>query len=320
VTATLLAPFQLPFMARALAELVLLGLLGATVGVFVLLRRLAFLADALTHTVFPGVVIGYLLAGTAGITPGALVAALVTTVLLTAVVSTGRVHSDAALAILLTCFFAVGVVLVSRRSSYTSDLTAFLFGRPLTVDGGEIAWTATVAAVVVLTLAALSKELLFVAFDPVGAAAAGYRPVVLDMVINGLVALTVVVAIRSVGTLLVIAIIIIPAATGRALSARLPVIAGVAALAGAAAAWIGLGVSFRVSLATDARLAAGPTVVGVLIVMYVAAHGWRAARSALGRRAVGRRAVGRRTAGRRTGIAEQDAGAGAGLEAARAIR
>jgi len=285
---TLLAPFQLPFMARALAELLLLGLLGASVGVFVLLRRLAFLADALTHTVFPGVVIGYLAAGTAGITPGALLAALGTTALLTAIVASGRVNHDSALAILLTCFFAVGVVLVSRRASYTSDLTAFLFGRPLTVDGTQIAWTAAVTAGVGLVLLALGKELVFVAFDPAGAAAAGYRPLVLDLVVNTLVALTVVVAIRSVGTLLVIAIMIIPAATGRALSDRLPVIAAAAGMAGMAAAWVGLGISFRVSLSTHTSLAAGPTVVGVLLVLYLAALGIRAARGARGRRAAAR--------------------------------
>jgi len=127
-------PFALPFMQRALLEAVLLGVLAGAVGVFVLLRRLAFLSDALTHTVFPGVVIGYLVAQTGGIVWGALAFAALSAVLLSVLTAGRAVTEDAALAILLTGTFSVGVLLVSRRSSYTADLTTFLFGRILYVD------------------------------------------------------------------------------------------------------------------------------------------------------------------------------------------
>src|SRR5262245_3485522 len=130
----LVEPFALPYMRRALVEALLLGALGGVVSVFVLLRRLAFVSDALSHTVFPGVVLGYLVAQTRGIVWGALLFAVLSAVLLTVLSANRRVTEDATLAILLTGLFSVGVVLVSRRSSYTADLTRFLFGRILYVD------------------------------------------------------------------------------------------------------------------------------------------------------------------------------------------
>ena len=102
----LIDPFQVAFMQRALLAVVVLGVLAGAVGVFVVLRRLAFVGDALTHTVFPGVVIAFLAGQSIFI--GALVAALVSAVLLTTLTSTRRVTPDAALAVLLTSFFAVG--------------------------------------------------------------------------------------------------------------------------------------------------------------------------------------------------------------------
>ena len=273
-------------MARALVEVLLLGLLGGAVGVFVLLRRLAFLADALTHTVFPGVVLGFVVAGQSGIVVGALVFAVGSAVLFTALTATRRVADDAATALLLTSFFAFGVVLVSRRSSYTSDLTGFLFGRVLTVDAADIAWTAAVTVTVCLVLLGLHKELLLRAFDPDGAAAAGYPVNLLDLALNLMIALVVVAAVRAVGTVLVIALIVVPAATARLISGRLAVVAPLAMALGMLGGWIGLVVSYEASVTYDVRLAAGATVVLTLVAFYalalVAGTGlrWRQRRTA----------------------------------------
>ena len=106
-------------------------------------------------------------------------------------------------------------MLVSRLDSYTADLSAFLFGRVLAVEPVELAQTCLVAAVVLGVLVALRKELLLRAFDPDGAAAMGYRVDLLDLVLNVLIALVVVAAVKAVGTVLVIALIIVPAATAR---------------------------------------------------------------------------------------------------------
>ncbi len=264
----LLEPFGSPFMARALIEALLLGVVGAVVSVFVVLRRLSFVSDALTHTVFPGVVLGYLVAQNDGIVWGALAFAVLSAVLLTALSANARVTEDASMAILLTGFFAVGVILVSRRSSYTADLTAFLFGRILTVDRQQIVVTAVIGVVVLGTLAVLGKELLLRAFDPQAAAALGYRVFVLDLVLNLLVALVVVAAVRAVGTVLVIALLVVPGAAARLVSDRLAVIFAVAAGIGALGGWLGLAASYEASVNHGLRLASGATVVLVLVALY----------------------------------------------------
>jgi manganese/iron transport system permease protein len=274
----LLQPFHSPFMQRALLEAVLLGVVGAVVSVFVVLRRLAFVSDVLTHTVFPGVVIGFLVAGTGGIVWGALVFAVLSAVLLTVLGARARVTEDASMAIVLTAFFAFGVILVSRRSSFTTDLTAFLFGRILTVDRGQILVTAVLGAAVLLMLGLLGKELLLRAFDPAGAEARGYRVLVLDLVLNLAVALVVVAAVRAVGTVLVIALLVVPGAAGRLLSDRLAGITVAAIVTAALAGWLGLVASWQASVNHGLRLASGATVVLVLVALYGVAAGIAALR------------------------------------------
>jgi manganese/iron transport system permease protein len=267
----LLEPFGSPFMQRALAEALLLGAVAAVVSVFVVLRRLAFVSDVLTHTVFPGVVIGFVVAGTSGIVWGALVFAVLSAVLITVLAARSRVTEDASMAIVLTGFFAVGVVLVSRQTSFTSDLTAFLFGRILTVDRQQLVVTAVIGAVALLLLALLGKELLFRAFDPAGAEASGYRVLALDLVLNLAVALVVVAAVRAVGTVLVIALLVVPGAAGRLLSDRLAAITLIAVGTALLAGWLGLVASWQASVNHGLRLASGATVVLVLVLLYALA-------------------------------------------------
>jgi len=282
VTRLLIEPFQVGFMQRALLAVLLLGVLAGAVGVFVVLRRLAFVGDALTHTVFPGVVIAFL-AGQS-IFLGALAAGLASALLLTVLTANRRVTADAALAILLTSFFAVGVVLVSRLQSYTADLSAFLFGRVLAVDPSELAQTGLVAAVVLATLVVLRKELLLRAFDPDGAAAMGYRVDLLDLVLNVLIALVVVAAVKAVGTVLVIALIVVPAATARLLTDRVASMVALACGLGALGGWLGLAVSYDVSIQRGVRLASGATIVVILVGFFVVALATGPARRALARR------------------------------------
>jgi manganese/iron transport system permease protein len=264
-------PFTYPFMARALAELLILGALAGTVGVLILLRRLAFMTDALTHTVFPGVVIGYLLSGEGGIFWGALVAGAATAILLTLLTRHRAVTEDTALAVILTTFFAIGVVLVSRESGYTADLTAFLFGRLLTVTPQQLTQTLAITAAVIAALLILRRPLIARSFDPQGARAAGYRVGLLDLATNAIIALVVVASVRAVGTVLVIALLIVPAAAARVVSDRLALIVPVAAALGAVAGWAGLAISYDASVHHGLRLASGGTVVLVLIVCYLGA-------------------------------------------------
>ncbi|HYT26099.1 MAG TPA: metal ABC transporter permease [Actinomycetota bacterium] len=265
----LVDPFRLPYMERALLEVLLLGALAGVAGVFVVLRRLAFVTDALTHTVFPGIVIAAALGQS--VLLGALAFGVLTAVLLALLAANRRVGVDAALAILLTSFFSVGVVIVSRSRTYTADLTVFLFGRVLAVDRAELVQTLVLAVVVLAAFAALRKELLLRAFDPEGAAAMGYRTVVLDLALNLLVALVVVAAVKAVGTVLVIALIVVPAAAARLVADRVATMTAVACALGALGGWLGLAISYEVSVGHGVRLASGATIVVVLVALFLAA-------------------------------------------------
>ncbi|GAA2656847.1 metal ABC transporter permease [Paractinoplanes durhamensis] len=265
----MIEPFTAPFMARALAEMVLLALVCGPVSVFVFARRLSFVSDALTHTIFPGVVIGFVAGGLDGLFVGALVAGLVTAVVLTVLTRGARVSDDAATAVVLTAMFSIGVVLVSRRSSYTSDLTSFLFGRLLTVTPGQIAETAVLAAVVLVALLIGARALLFRTFDPAGAAAAGYRIGRLDLWLNVIVALVVVAAVRAVGTILVVALLIVPAAAARMITDRLAAMAVIGTLLIAGAGYAGLLASWTASLTYGIALTSASSVVLLLVAAYL---------------------------------------------------
>jgi manganese/iron transport system permease protein len=278
----LFEPFQADYMRRALFAVLLLGVLGGVVGVAVQLRRLSFMAESLTHTVFPGVAIAFFLHGS--LLLGALVAAVTSAIALTAISRLSTLDDDALLGLLLASFFAVGVIVVSRRPTFSSDLTQLLFGRVLTVSSRDLVETAIVTTVALTTLVALRKELILRAFDPQGARAVGYPTFALDLVLNVVVALVVVAAVRAVGTALVVAFVITPAATARRLSHH---IAGMTAWScglACAAGWVGLGLSYDASVHHDVRLAAGATIVVLLTAVFIAVTGWVSVAEKLGKR------------------------------------
>ena len=288
MTRLLIDPFRAEYMQRALVEAVLLGILGGIVGVHVVLRRLAFISDTLTHTVFPGIAIAFVVGGSLYL--GALGAGLLTAGLFTALARNRRVSTDAALAVLLTSFFAVGVIVVSRTRTYTADLTVLLFGRVLFVDVAQIVQAAATLVVVAITLAMFHKELMLRAFDPEAAEALGYRLAALDLLVNVLITLVVVAAVQAVGTVLVIALLITPAATARLVARDVPTMFAVSAVVGAAAGWLGLAASYEASLHHGLRLASGATVVVVLTALFLlvlagrSATAWRRTTSTISRR------------------------------------
>jgi manganese/iron transport system permease protein len=258
--------FREPFLQRAAIEVLLLSILVGVVGIQILLRRHAFVADALTHTMFPGIAIAFFTGGSLFV--GALVAAAVSTVLLTVLGSLRRVDDDSVLALLVATFFAAGVVVVSRRPSFSSDLTSLLFGHLLTVDQTTIAQTAAVTVVVVLAVGLFGKELVFRAFDVEAFRALGYRVLLVDAVANLLTALVIVAAARAIGTALVVAILVTPAATARLLSDRVSVImmSSVGIVAGGGL--LGLAASYTASVDHGVRIEPGAAITVLLTIVF----------------------------------------------------
>ena len=260
--------FALPFMARALVVLVVLSLVAGVVGVLVNLRGLEFVSDGLTHAVFPGIAIGLLWGGREGLFAGALVAALLAAVVLTLIVRRA-VPVDAAIAIVFTAMFSIGVIVVSRETNYVGQLEQLLFGRLLTVSATEVVQTIVICGVAILLVGLTLKEQVFRAFDHPGSAAAGYRPLLLDLILNVAIALVVVAASSAVGILLVLAVLIVPGAVARLVTVRMWLLFPVAAVFAALAAWVGLALGYEASVNAGIDLPSGATVVLVLVAGYV---------------------------------------------------
>lgn len=258
--------FALPFMQQALVALGLLALVSAVVGVHLNLRGLEFVSDGLVHAVFPGVVIGFVTSGMPGLYVGAVIAALVATAALTWVSRRGS-GTDATTAVVLAGTFAIGIVIVSRTTNYATGLEHLLFGQLLTVGVGDIAAIAILGGVALVLVLATWKEQLFLSFDARGARASGLPPIVYELALNLAIALVVVAAARAVGNLLVLAILIVPAAVGRLLSRRVGIISAIAlgtALVGAVG---GLWLAFELSV--TAGVPASPSSVVTLVYVGV---------------------------------------------------
>jgi manganese/iron transport system permease protein len=237
------------------------------VGVHVVLRRLPFFALALSHAALPGVV----LASIAGISLflGSAAASLVLVLAVAFVGSARRLDTSTATGVALAGAFALGVLLQSSRPGASKDLTAFLVGSILTVGVTDLIVAATVVAVVAVVLAAVHKELVLGAFDREGAAALGYRPLVLDLVVLGIVALTVATAVPAVGTILVVALLVTPALAARLWVERVGAMMLLAAAIGAASGVVGLGASERWRVAAGASITLAATGILLLSALVV---------------------------------------------------
>ena len=260
----LVTMFSAGFMQSAALALGILAVVGAVVGVALNLRDLEFMSDGLVHSVFPGVVIGFVTAGTDGVYFGAVIAALIATTLLTVAAHRG-VGSDATIAVLLAGAFALGVVIVSSTTKYATGLESLLFGRLLTIGPHDLIAITVLGVLALVLVGATWKEQLFVSFDKEGARAAGLPVFATELILNLAIALVVVAASRAVGNLLVLAILIVPAAIGRLWSARIGPAMIIALIASLVTAGAGLVLAY--SLSVDARIQVSPSAVLVLVLV-----------------------------------------------------
>lgn len=208
----LLEPLQYEFMQRSLLIAVLVGLICAVVGSYLMVQRLALLGDAISHSVLPGLAIAFLLG--INIFVGAFIAGVLSTVAITWIRTRSPIKEDAAMGIVFSCFFALGITLITViQKDNKIDLNHFLFGNILGVTLEDVTNTAVISAIVLLVVRLLYKELFFYTFDPLGAAAAGLPVNRLDFGLMVLIALTVVASMKSVGVILVLSLLITPSAT-----------------------------------------------------------------------------------------------------------
>jgi manganese/iron transport system permease protein len=271
------------FARRALLEAVLVGALAGLVGVHVVLRRLAFFTQAMTHATFPGVVLAALLGVNLLLGTGVFgVLAVLTVAWLW---SRQGAEETSVIGVVLAAGFALGVALLSAQAGFTRDLSGYLVGSVLTVDRADILATAGVLVAVVLVLAAIGKELLLGAFDRGTLVALGYPAGLLDVVLLLLIEATVVAAVPAVGTILSVALIVAPAATARLWTDRLGSMTAVAIGLGVFAGAAGLAISQLQNVAAGAAIVLVAcscfALSWLLAPRYGALRRWRSSRAAL---------------------------------------
>lgn len=267
MTDILTGPLQFGFMGRALVGGILVGIICAVIGTYVVLRGLAFIGDALAHAAFPGVVIAYMLK--ANIHLGAAIFTVVTAVGIGFVSRRARTSYDTTIGILFAGAFALGVLLMSTIPGYTADLFSFLFGNILGMTTVDLGVVGALAGFVVLAVALCYKELLLVSFDPVVAEAMGYPVQMLNYLLLSLMALTIVISIQAVGVVLVVALLVTPSATAYLLTERFLRMMALGVLFSVLAIALGLYLSFYLNVAS------GAAIVLVSTCVFFGALGWR---------------------------------------------
>ncbi len=266
----LLEPLRYGFMLRGLAAAVLTGIVCAVVGTYVVLRGMAFFGDALAHTVLPGVAAGYLLGGGARepLFWWALGTAVAASFGIGAITRSGRVKEDTAIGIIFAGMFALGIALISTMHSYAVDLSHFLFGDVLGVRLQSLAWMAIFGFGVLLVIALFYKEFLVISFDPVLAQTLRLPVVVFHNLMLVLIAVTVAVAMQTVGVALMVAMLVTPAAAASLLTRRLLPMMILAAALAAASGVVGLYASYYLGIASGAAIVLTATLFFALTFFF----------------------------------------------------
>ena len=256
-------PWTFEFMRRALWAGLLVAVTCSVVGAFVVVRGLAFLSDAVAHSSLAGAAVAFLVGGgSVAISLGAVAAAVATALGVAQLTRRGRIHEDTAIALLFAALFGLAILLISRARNYAVELNAFIIGNILGVTGGELLLMAALTAVVLATVLLFYRELLYSSYDPETAAALGVPVAAAQTGLLVLVALAAVIAFRLVGVVLVMAMLVAPAAAAMQFARTLPTIMALGTLLAAMATIAGLYASFY------ANLAAGPAIVVASIVTY----------------------------------------------------
>ncbi len=267
ITEAVTGPFQYGFMIRALIVSVLVGVMCPVLGVYVVVRGLGFMGDALAHSVLPGMVVAFIV----GISPffGAIPMALATALLSGYLIKRAGVGEDTSIGIVFAGLFALGVVLLTVARGVSVNLEDILLGQVLGVSRGDVFVTLALAGGVLALVLGLHKELVFTSFDPSGASVAGLPTEKLEYLLLVLLSVVVVLALQAVGVILVISMLITPAAAALLLVRNFARSMALAVLIGALSAVAGLYLSFYYNLPS------GPVMALVATGFFILALAWK---------------------------------------------
>lgn len=266
----LLEPLTYDFMVRALATVLVAAIVCAVLSCWLVLIGWSLMGDAVSHAVLPGVVLAYIVGAPFAL--GAVVFGFLAVALIGAVRDTSRIKEDAAIGIVFTTLFALGLVLISVTPSQT-DLSHIIFGNLLGVSWTDLVQVMVLGAVTFTILVAKRRDFTLFAFDPTHAHAIGLNPRVLGAALLGLLALTSVVALQAVGVILVVAILIIPGATAHLLTDRFGRMLVIAPTLSAVCAVVGLYLSYYLDAASGAMVVLAQGAAFVVVYLFSPRHG-----------------------------------------------
>ena len=254
---------DLAFLPKALAVAVLSSIVCGVVGTFVVLRGMAFIGDAVAHAVFPGLAVAFVISG--NLVVGGTIAGVLTAILVAVFAQNRRLKEDSIIGVFFVAAFALGIVVISQAPGYAGSLQQFLFGSITGIPDSDLYVVGGTAAIVLLVVFLLHKEFVTVSLDRESARALGLKVFWLDLVLYVLVTLAVVISVQTIGNILVLALLVTPAATARLLTDRLGIMMLLAPAIGALSALAGLYISWSWDFPT------GGTIVLVLTAVFLAA-------------------------------------------------
>ena len=267
----LLQPLQYTFIVRGLLASVMVGILCAVMGTYVVLRGMAFLGDAMAHAILPGVAIAFLLHGS--LLVGAIIAAVIIALSIGLFSKGGVVKEDTAIGILFAAALSLGVALISSIQTYAVDLSHILFGNVLGVSQSDLWLTAGLGLLVLVSVALLYKQFLVISFDPILAATLRLPAELLRNLMLVLLALTVVVSLQTVGVGLAAAMLVTPAATAYLLTRRLWPMMLVSASIGAFSSLAGLYLSYYLNIVSGSAIVLSATVIFLAVFLFQPGRG-----------------------------------------------
>ncbi len=262
----LTTPLTYTFIQRALIAAVLVGIVCSVLGTYVVLRGMAFLGDALAHTILPGVVVAFLIGWPLAV--GALIMGVLTALGIGALSNRGHLKEDTAIGVIFAGFFALGIALLSLSGNYTVDLAHFLFGNLLGVTTADLQVIIGLGAVVLLVIFLFYKEFMVVSFDPILATTLRLPTTFLRYLMLILIAVTIVVALQVVGIALMLAMLVTPAAAASLLTRRLPTMMAISAVIGALSGLVGVYASFHLNVASGPAVVLVATLIFLLVFIF----------------------------------------------------
>ena len=265
-----LEPLSYDFMVRALATTLIASIVCAVLSCWLVLFCWSLMGDAVSHAILPGVVLAYIVGAPFAL--GAVIFGFLAVALIGAVRDTSRVKEDAAIGIVFTTLFALGLVLISVTPSQT-DLNHIIFGNLLGVSWADLIQVIILGAITFTILVTKRRDFTLYAFDPTHAHAIGLNPKILGAALLGLLALTAVVALQAVGVILVVAMLIIPGATAYLLTDRFGRMLVIAPVISAACAVVGLYLSYYLDTASGGMVVLAQGAVFALVYLFSPRHG-----------------------------------------------